>query len=116
MKMQPILEKISSLTKEGFWNKGFFTAYATPFYNYGVKGYIDENYIRIKSGLDLSDEDFKIAKILCFEKMCTAISEDINSEKSLNCLLEFAKVYPETISAVKATMFCHPGNFSDLGS
>lgn len=113
-KMQPTLEKIGNLTKGGFWNKGFFTSYATPFYNYGVKGYIDENYIRSKSGLNLNDKDFKIVKILCFEKICSAIFQEEKSEKSLHCLLEFAKVYPETISAVKAIMFCHPENCSNF--
>ncbi len=113
-KIKPILEKIGSLTKEGFWNKGFFTSYSTPFYNYGVKGYIDKNYILNQLGPNSNDEDFEIAKILCFEKICIAISENIKSEKSLNCLLEFAKVYPETIKAVQATMFCNPENFPEL--
>lgn len=113
-KIQPILEKIGNLTKDGFWNKGFFTSYSTPFDNCGVKGYIDKNYIRNQLGHNSNEEDFKIAKILCFEKICTAISENINSEKSLNCLLEFAKFYPETIKAVQATMFCHPENFPEL--
>lgn len=112
--IQPILKKIGSLTKEGFWNKGFFTSYSTPFYNYGVKGYIDKNYILNQLGPNSNDEDFEIAKILCFEKICIAISENIKSEKSLNCLLEFAKVYPETIKAVQATMFCNPENFPEL--
>lgn len=84
-----ILQKISKLSKESCWSAAATIGDATRAGDWGVKGYLDTNFLKKALGGNIcTDMELKIAKILCFNAICTGISLQ-NGTRDYSCLKGF---------------------------
>lgn len=99
-----ILSKLYDCAQKGQWNDGWIPG------SYGAKSYLDDSYIRKVLGSDVSIEDLKIAKELCFEAICIGIMSISESKRNFTCLTEFAHNNSELLNVIAKQ---HPKYFVD---
>jgi tetratricopeptide (TPR) repeat protein len=99
-----ILNKLYDCSKNGQWNNGWMPG------SYGAKSYLDDGYIKKVLGSDLSSEDLKIAKELCFEAICIGIISTPEAKRNFTCLIEFAHNNSDLLNVIAKQ---HPKYFVD---
>ncbi len=87
-----VLDEVQAASAIGKWIKKI------AIMNYGVLGYLDEDYLARELGALNSEENIKIARKLCFE----AINIGIMNSENYNplCAAIFAKEYPDLIKEI----------------
>lgn len=95
-KLSNTLQKISDLSKEGNWSFGYLSTklYRTnaiaKLGDCGVKGYVDEKFLKKVIGNDCTRDTLDIAKMLCFEAICIGVSLQ-PEPKNYSCIDKFLR-------------------------
>lgn len=105
-----ILDNLYHYAKQGRWKNRWFSN--------GVSKYISDEYIEAVLNTNLPQtikkntlkEELKIAKSLCFEAINLGIMSASNTNRYFNCMIKFAKKYPELIKEIVQN---HPEYFVD---
>ena len=106
-----VLNKIQQLAKDNEWHKGLIFPKPWGNYSYGVKGYVDEPYLKKQlSNLASLNNSLKIAQGLAFEAICLGVMSQDSQDKNRTCVLKFVKTYPHVILELRNT---HPEYFVD---
>ncbi len=101
---ESILDKISQAAAKGKWIE------KTIIGEYGVVGYLDETYLskQLGSELNQSEENIKIALMLCFEAINLGIMSSI--QENIVCAIIFAQKYPDILTEININ---HPEYYVD---
>jgi tetratricopeptide (TPR) repeat protein len=101
---EEILNPIQWLAAKGEWSKKY-----SSFYDWGVVGYLDKNYLKKRLHQHQLNKagDFKIALSLCFEAITIGIAN--SEERDHSCAIKFVRTYPELVSEIARE---HPEYFS----
>jgi tetratricopeptide (TPR) repeat protein len=95
-----VLNKIQVASSKGNWSSGWFISKPSILGNWGVKGYLDNNYLEDKLGELCNNSNVKIAQMLCFEAICLGVMS--SSQQDFTCVEEFTKAYPRLLKEIIA--------------
>jgi tetratricopeptide (TPR) repeat protein len=97
---EKVLNKMHQLASKADWSSGAVMSSSSILGDWGVKGYLSEQYLKKALGKLASSENIKIAQMLCFEAICLGVMNSAN--KDMTCVREFAKAYPRLLKEIIA--------------